>query len=59
MELVDPRLLRLQPGFDRLQRIDPALAGEEVEPELLEIARQPGGQQPVPRVGRPEPERGG
>ena len=41
----------LDPALDRLDRVGAARRDEELEPQLLEIAREAGGQQPLPLVG--------
>ena len=64
-ELVDPGALGRDPLVDGLGRLAAALALEEVEAELLEIAGEAGGEQPLPLVAapgsgwrRPAPSRG-
>jgi len=53
-ELLDPRPLLLDPFLDARIEHRAAAARQELDPELLEIARQAGGQQPLPLVGRDE-----
>ena len=53
-ELLHPGALRGDPLVDRLGRLAPALPVEEVEAELLEVAGEAGGQQPLPLVARLE-----
>src|SRR6476659_7076846 len=49
-ELVDPRAMRFDPVLDAGVGLAPA-ARQELDPKLLEIAREPGRQQPLPLVG--------
>ena len=50
-ELLDARRLIGDPRLDRRGGIAAAALIDEIEPQLLEIARQAGGQQPFPLVG--------
>src|SRR3546814_2318028 len=55
LELIDPRPVRDQPVVDQLLRIEAFGATEEFEPKLLEIACEPGEQQPFPGIARGTP----
>ena len=50
-ELCDARGIALDPALDRRVGILVAAAREEIDPQLLEVAGQAGGQQPLPLVG--------
>src|SRR5215203_3493874 len=53
-ELGNARRLLTDPSFDEGVWIGAALPGEEIDPELLEVAAQASGQQPLPLVARNE-----
>src|SRR6185437_16165994 len=54
-ELVDTGAMLLDIAVDAIVEVASAAAREEVDPQLFEIARETGGEQPLPLVGGNEP----
>ena len=50
-ELLDARPLPLDPVVDRAVELGAAAARQEIDPKLFEVAREAGGQQPLPLIG--------